>query len=350
MGVLHAQTESLPVQLELPGRVEAVRTAQVRARVTGVVLERSFEEGEWVEQGQVLYRIDPAPMQAALAQAKAQVSVAQANLQLAQSTAQRLEPLAGTKAVSAQTLDDARAAEAQARASLELAKAQAQSAALDLQYATVRAPISGRIGRGLVTEGALVSAGELTPMASIVQLDPVYVNLSVPVAELRALRAQSGTSLEQEQGAQVTLSDGDWQYAHTGSLLFTDVSVDPQTGSTLIRASFPNPDAELLPGMFVRGSVQGQRKELAVSLPEEVIQRSGGESSVIVVQDGVAKQRSVQVRRTVGTQVVVQGLESGDAVVTDGFQKLTVGQPVTAVEVQAQAEAPQTPTVAQAEE
>lgn len=335
VGVVSATSSSIPVEAELRGRVQASRTSEVRARVTGIVLERVFEEGDTVTQGDVLFRIDPAPMRATLAQAKAQVSVAEANLGLARLTADRLEPLAGSRAVSAQSFDEARAGVDQAEAALEVARAAVTTARLDLEYATVRAPISGRIGKALVTEGALVTAGANTQMATIVQLDPVYVDLTVPVNELRSFRRRRRSGALQASGepTRVTLFDTDgWTYEHTGSLAFTDVTVDETTGSTLLRATVPNPDQELLPGMYVRARVGGGTVEEGVAAPKQAVTRGSDGDSVLVVEDGKVVRRPVTVSGDRGASwVVTAGLSDGDALIVDGVQHVRVGAPVTAV-------------------
>ncbi len=332
VAVVDVQLEDVPVSLDLRGRIAASRTAEVRARVTGIVLERVFEEGDLVQEGDVLFRIDPAPFRAAYDQASARVTAAEADLAIARRSAERLAPLAESKAISAQTYDDATTAVTQAEAALKLAKAAAKAARLDLGYTSVTAPISGRIGRAMVTEGALVSGAQNTWLATIVQLDPVYVDLSVPVSELLTLRrAQQEGAVEasEEQGVvSVRTTDGA-VHPHPGSLLFTDVTVDPSTGNTLLRASVPNPGQLLLPGMYVQAEVTGQGSRQAARVPHQAVQRDATGSSVVVVVDGKAERRPVAVATSEGTSwIVTDGLSGGEQVVTEGFQKLRVGQPV----------------------
>lgn len=335
VGVIQTQLTEHAAQAELRGRVEAARTAEVRARVTGVVLERVFEEGDQVEAGDVLFRIDPAPMKAALQQSNAQVAVARAALRQAQQTQRRLKPLAGTRAVSAQIYDDAVAAVDQAEANLALVKAQRTTAKLNLDYATVTAPISGQIGRALVTEGALVTAAANTPLATIVQMDPVFVNMTVPVSELRRYRQGLREGALKRTGgvASVSLFDNDgWTYAHNGTVLFTDVSVDPTTGSTLLRATVPNPDRDLLPGMYVRARVSGSATEQATSVPKQAVIRDADGDSVLVVEDNKAQRRPVKVSGgRDNAWIVREGLEGGETVVVDGLQHVASGQAVQTV-------------------
>lgn len=333
VGVTTASVVEAPLEFELQGRIEASRTAEVRARVTGLVLERVFEEGALVEQGDVLFRIDPAPLRAALAQARAQVGVAEANHLIAKQTAERLAPLAGTRAVSAQTYDDATAGVAQTKAALDLARAAQTTASLNLEYATVTAPISGRIGRAMVTEGALVTATENTPLARIVQLDPVYVNLTVPVSRLRDIQRTRKASDGDAAAGTVSLFDGDWTHDQEGTLLFTDVTVDPQTGSTLLRASVPNPQQDLLPGMYVRARVGGGAlTQQVASVPQQAVQRSADGASVLVVRDNVAVRQPVTLGQSRADALLVTGgLSEGDLVIADGFQQVREGAPVNTV-------------------
>lgn len=332
VGVVDVAVREVPVEQEYRGRVAASRTAQVRARVTGVVMERVFTEGQTVEEGQVLFRIDPAPLRAVLEQARAQEATARAGLDIARRTAERLAPLAGTRAVSQQSLDDAQAAVAQSEAGLQQAQAAVTAARLNLSYTTVTAPISGRIGQAFVTEGALVSAGELTPLATIVQLDPVYVDLTVPATDLLRLRRSQTNGATQATGdaarVQVIPEDGQ-PYEHEGSVVFTDVTVDPGTGNTLLRASVPNPDGLLLPGLFVRGRLSGDITRTAMAVPQQALQRDANGASLYVVEEGVAQRRPVQVAGSEGDSwLVTEGLADGDTVIVDGVQHLRVGEPV----------------------
>src|SRR5690606_5756969 len=238
-----------------PGRIEPARTAEVRARVPGIVLERLFGGGAEGKAGDVLFRLDPAPREAAVAQARGELARAEASIYQADSLVRRYEPLVEARAISQQEYDNAIAAQKSAQAEKLSAQAALETARLNLEYATVRAPIDGRIGRALVTEGALVGQGEATPMARIQQLDPIYADFTQSVDDLLRLRAAvaEGRIQQHEDGAaRVSISLGNGDYTQQGRLLFSDVSVDPGTGQVTLRAELPNPDGVLLPGMYVR--------------------------------------------------------------------------------------------------
>lgn len=337
VGVVTVTPEPISISTELPGRLEASRTAQVRARAAGIVLERTFREGSEVAAGDVLYRIDPAPLRAALNTAKAQLARAQANLKQARSRAQRFAPLVRTNAISQQDYDDAVAARDQAAADVAAATAAVETAQLNLSYATVTAPIAGRIGRALVTEGALVGQGEVTPLATIQQIDPLYVNLTQSSAELLRLRhALANGQLDElsPEEAQITLVTEDGQeYPHAGRLLFSDISVDQSTGAVTLRAVVPNPDRFLLPGMYVRARLEQAVASNAIAVPQQAVSRSGqGDSVMVVDADGTVAVRPVQVGRAYGAHWVINaGLQAGDRVIVDGLQKIRPGVPVTPV-------------------
>lgn len=335
VGVVTAHFEDVGREADFRGRVQAARTAEVRARVTGIVLEREFEEGQQVEAGDPLFRIDARPMNAALARARAQVEAAEADLRLARLTADRLAPLAGTRAVSAQRHDEATANVQAAEAALALAKANVTTAGLDVEFSRVTAPITGRIGAAQVTEGALVTAGTNTQMATIVQMDPIFVDLTVPVDQLRAYRqAVRDGRLERRGASEVALflSDG-WTYPHRGTLAFTDVTVDPATGSTLVRASFPNPDNDLFPGMYVRARISGGVTERGVLAPMQAVSRGSDGPTVRIVEDGVVRVRPVELGGEHGDRIVVtHGLNEGDHLVVDGLQRASEGAAVSEVE------------------
>lgn len=337
VGVVTVEPEPITLVTELPGRLEAVRTAQVRARVAGIVLEQTFREGSEVKAGDVLFRIDPAPLQAALNSAKAQLARAEANFKQASSRAQRFAPLVKTNAISQQDYDDAVAARDQAAAEVVAAKAAVETARLNLGYATVTAPIDGRIGRALVTEGALVGQGEATPLAIIQQIDPLYVNLVQSSAELlRLRRALASGQLEELSPDEVKITliteDGE-EYPHPGRLLFSDISVDPTTGAVMLRAVVPNPDRFLLPGMYVRARLEQAVASNAITVPQQAVSRTGQGDTVMVVDDeGRVAVRPVQVGRAyVNRWVINAGLQPGDRVIVDGLQKIRPGIPVTPV-------------------
>ncbi|MFA5631280.1 MAG: efflux RND transporter periplasmic adaptor subunit [Porticoccaceae bacterium] len=315
--------EPLKLTRELPGRVAPLRIAEVRARVPGIVLRRLFEEGASVEAGQVLFEIDPAPFEMALARAEAEMARAEAVLYEAETALKRYEKLRGTGAISQQDLDSAQAAFRTARAARQAAKAGVDTAKLDLDYAAVKAPISGRIGRANVTEGALVGQDEATPLATIQQIDTVYVDFTQPVAEVLKMRAAaSDESAGQDKGARsVTLSVEGLDYQQKGRLLFSDISVDQATGQVSLRGEFTNPDGVLLPGMYVRATIVLGVDPQAILIPQRAIVRSGdGRPQVMVVGDeGVVQARPVQTGVMAGASwQILSGLEPGDNVIVGG--------------------------------
>lgn len=323
---------------DLPGRIEPARAAEVRARIPGIVLERLFEEGADVKAGEVLFRIDPAPLKAALAQARGALARAEANLYQANSLAERYEPLAEARAISQQEYDNAVAAQKSAEAEKMSAQAALETAQLNLEYATVRAPIDGRIGRALVTEGALVGQGEATPMARIQQLDPIYADFTQSVDDLLRLRsaaAEGLIQLHEDGAARVSVSLGRGGFSQEGRLLFSDISVDRSTGQVTLRAELPNPDAVLLPGMYVRVKTELGVEPSAVFIPQRAIQR--GTDSIpkvrIVGADDQVQERMVELGVMRGNEwQVVAGLEKGDRVIIEGVTKFPPGTQVEPVE------------------
>lgn len=337
VGVITTTLQSVALQTELPGRVEARRVALVRARVNGVVQRRLFVEGSDVKAGQALFQIDPAPYQAALATAQAALAKAQANLAQASALAERYQPLAAAKAVAEQDYVNAVAARRQAEADVAAGEAAVQTARLNLGYAHVTAPIAGRIGRAAVTEGALVSAAEATQLATIQQVDTVYVNFTQSSTELLELRkAFAANRLRKLDGAaavQVVLDDGS-ELKQTGKLLFSDLSVDPTSGQVTLRAEVPNPDNLLLPGQYVRVRLAQAELPAAIVVPQQAVTRSNqGDSVLVVGPDNKPTPRQVKVALGQGNRwVVLEGLEPGERVIVDGFQKMMVpGAPVTPV-------------------
>jgi membrane fusion protein (multidrug efflux system) len=322
---------------ELPGRLEASRVAQVRARAAGIVQQRLFREGADVRAGQLLFKIDAAPYQAQVASAQAGLARANANLGTAKALADRYKPLVEANAVSKQEYANAVAAEKQAEAEVAAAKAAVQTAQINLNYATVVSPISGRIGRALVTEGALVGQGEATPLAVVQQIDPIYVNFTQPASEaLRLRRAFEQGQLERagNRGARVhvLLEDGS-EYPQTGRLLFSDLTVDPATGQLTLRAEVPNPKGNLLPGLYVRVRLEQAKAGNAVLLPQQAVTRSNqGDSVMVVAPDGKVAPRPVKVGSAQGANwVILDGLKAGEQVMVDGFQKVRPGAPVKPV-------------------
>ncbi len=347
VGVITVAPGDVGLVTELPGRLEASRVAQVRARAAGIVQRRLFREGSDVRAGQPLFAIDAAPYRAAQASAQASLARAQANLGQASALAERYQPLVEANAISKQDYANAVAAQQQAQAEVAAAKAAVQTAQINLGYASVTAPISGRIGRALVTEGALVGQGEATPLAMIQQIDPVYVNFTQPAADVLQLRR----ALEQgrlkraagTQGAQVrvVLEDGT-DYPQPGRLLFSDLSVDPTSGQITLRAEVPNPKGLLLPGLYVRVRLEQAKAGNAVLLPQQAVTRSAqGDTVMVVTPDGKVNPRTVKVGDSQGGQwVILSGLNPGEQVMVDGFQKLRPNQPVKPVPWQKSAGTP----------
>ncbi|WJM95494.1 efflux RND transporter periplasmic adaptor subunit [Pseudomonas defluvii] len=329
------RVEPLAISSELSGRILAPRTAEVRARVAGVVLNRVYREGSDVKQGEVLFRIDPAPFQADYDSARAALAKAEANQFQARLQDQRYSELIAINAISRQDYDNARAAALQANADVAAAKAALERARLNLGYATVTAPISGRIGRALVTEGALVGQNESTPLATIQQLDPIHADLTQSTRELnalrRALRAGELQQVGQDQARATLIQDDGTAYPLPGKLLFSDISVDPSTGQITLRSEFPNPDLDLLPGSFIRVRLEQAIKQQAISVPQRAILRdSAGQPRVLLVD---AEQRISERPIVLGSAqqdrwIVSEGLVPGERVVIEGLQHVRVGDQV----------------------
>lgn len=335
--VVNVQPQPFAVTSELPGRIEPVRVAEVRARVAGIVLSRHFEEGADVKAGDLLFRLDPAPFQAALSQAEGELARAEATLAEKQAVVARYTPLVKIEAVSRQDFDAAQAAFKSARAMLKTATAGVDTARLNLEYATVKAPISGRIGRALATEGALVGQDEATPLAMIQQLDPIYADFRQPVADaLRLRRAFADGKLQQKEsaGAVISISVEGTGEKRDGHLLFSDISVDRGTGQVLLRGRFPNPDGLLLPGMYVRVHTPQGIDPQAILVPQRSVQRNlDGTAQVLLVgANNVVQARIVQTGSMRGTEwQIVEGLKPGDKVIVGGA--LAAVQPGVAVTI-----------------
>ncbi|NUU03174.1 efflux RND transporter periplasmic adaptor subunit [Herbaspirillum robiniae] len=339
VSVVTVAPQRIAVTNELPGRVEAYRIAQVRARVAGIVQKRVFKEGSDVKEGQVLYKIDPAQYKATYDSAQATLARAQANLTQAALKAQRYKPLVEVNAVSKQEYDDAVAAQKQAEADVASGKASVQTASLNLGYATVTSPISGRIGRALVTEGALVGQGsDATQLALVQQLDPIYVNVTQSSADLLKLQqAMANGKLKSvgENKASVTLMLENGQaYPLPGKLLFSDISVDEATGSVSLRAEFPNPKRVLLPGTYVRTKIEQAVDEQALVIPQQAVMRDASGSVVFVVNaDNKVEARPVKTGSALNNSwQVTDGLKDGDRVIVEGLQKVKPGAPVKPVQ------------------
>lgn len=343
VGVVTVSPGTVALSTELPGRLEASRVAEVRARVAGILQQRLFQEGSDVKAGQALFRIDAAPYEAALASARAQQTKAEAQLAQAQAVLERYRPLVSEQAISRQDFVNAEIAVRQAEADVALAKAAVQSASINRGYADVSAPIAGRIGRALVTEGALVGQGDVTPLAVVQQVHPLYVNFTQSASDALALaRAVETGKLLKGQGAQVqvVLEDGT-VHPQAGKLLFTDLTVDSTSGQVTLRAEVPNPAGRLLPGMYVRVRLAQAQAPQAVTLPQQAVSRSPqGDSVMVVGSDGKVSPRPVKLGgQQQGQWVVLDGLAAGDQVMVDGFQKLRGDAPVKAVPWQAPASA-----------
>ncbi|MFA5495412.1 MAG: efflux RND transporter periplasmic adaptor subunit [Porticoccaceae bacterium] len=330
--VLTVQTERVTRETELPGRTTAFLIAEVRPQVTGIVLERAFEEGSAVRTEQVLYRIDAAPYRAAYASAKAELARAEASLYAAQLLAERYAELVKTHAISRQANDDAIAALRQAQAEVAATQAQLTKAKIDLDYTAVKSPIAGRIGRSVVTPGALVMANQADALATVRQLDPIYIDLTQSSTE--RLRLQSDLAagrLQRTADATVPvtliLEDGS-TYSHAGRLAFSEVSVDQTTGSVTLRAVFPNPEGQLLPGMYVRARLaQGVQRD-AILVPHAAVTHDPKGLAVVMVvgPEDKVEARTVQTTQSLGDQwVVTGGLTAGERVIVEGLQRVRPG-------------------------
>ncbi len=342
VGVVTVQPGNVGLVTELPGRLEASRIAQVRARAAGIVQKRLFREGSDVKAGQALFKIDAAPYAAALQTAQATLARAQADLTQAGSLAKRYKPLLAANAVSQQEYDNAVAGEKQGEAAVASGKAAVETARITLGYASVTAPISGRIGRALVTEGALVGQGEATPLAVVQQIDPMYVNFTQSAGDVLKLRkAMEGGQFKKAGGenaaeVKVILEDGS-EYPQPGKLLFSDLSVDPTTGQITLRAEVPNPKDMLLPGLYVRVQLEQAQVSNAITLPQQAVTRSGqGDTVMVVGPEGKVETRSIKIGSAQDSRwLVLDGLKAGEQVIVDGFQKMQMlppGAPVKPVQ------------------
>ena len=353
VGVVIATPGDIGLITELPGRVEASRVAEVRARVAGILQKRLFKEGSDVKAGQALFRIDAAPYAAASESARATLSKTQANLAQASAQVDRYRPLVVANAISKQDFVNAEAAEKQAQADVAVAKASVRTADISLGYASVASPISGRIGRALVTEGALVGQGEATPLAVVQQVDPVYVNFTQSASDVFQLRrAMASGQLKRASSGEaasvkLVLNDGS-EYAQPGKLLFTDLSVDATTGQVTLRAEVPNPKGELLPGLYLRVRIEQAQANNAITLPQQAVTRTQqGDTVSVVDEDGKVSPRTIKVTAAQNNRwVVLDGLKAGEKVMVDGFQKLQMlppGTPVKPVPWQAPGASPAAP-------
>lgn len=342
VGVYEVKPQSLVVNAELAGRTAAYRIAEVRPQVSGIIIERSFHEGGNVETGQSLYQIDPATYQANYASALAILARDEAALNTARLKAERYADLVKIKAVSQEAYDDADAILKQARATVAMSKAALQTAQISLDYTKVRAPIAGRIGRSTITQGALVTSNQTTALATIRQLDPIYVDVTQSSAELLRLKRilDSGSPENLSTTVELILEDGSL-YAHKGELKFSEVTVDESTGSVTLRALFPNPQQQLLPGMYVRARVQESIHQQAILVPQQAVSRDakGNASALLLNTDNQVEMRALNVVRAVGNQWLIgSGLAAGDRVIIDGLQKVRPGAKASAIQVNATSE------------
>jgi membrane fusion protein (multidrug efflux system) len=334
VSVVKVHAETLPITRELAGRLAASRVAEVRARVAGIVLEREYTEGTDVRQGAVLFRIDPAPLRAALLAQEAALARAQADANNANDIARRYTELQSKGLISKQDLDNALASQRSTSAAVKQAEANLEAAQLDLNYATVEAPLSGRAGRAQVDEGALVGQGEATVLTTIEQIDPIYVNFSQTVAEFeqlqQSLMAQGGSS--QKTSVEVIQSNGE-VYPRKGEINFTEMAVDPSTGAVSLRAVVPNPDRRLLPGMFVKLRLTTGQVNNAYKLPQAAVSRDPRGAFLLVVDEsGTVQQRRVELKSmTVSDWIVTGDIKPGDQVIVAGLQKVQPGAPAKPV-------------------
>lgn len=337
VAVVTLAAEAVTLTRELPGRVNPYLVAEIRPQVSGIVRERRFDEGGRVKAGEVLYRIEDSTYRAEAQSARAELARAEATLAAARATAARVAELVGTGAVSRQDRDQTEAALGEAEAGVEAARAALVRAEVVLGYTRIASPIAGRIGKSSVTPGALVTANQAEALAVVQQLDPVYVDLSQSSAEWLSLRKEleAGTLESTAELPVVILLEDGTAYAEQGKLVFADVSVDPATGSSLLRVVVPNPATLLLPGMFVRAVIGTGTRSNAILAPQQGIQRdpTGAAFALVVGEDEKVARREVRVSRTVGDRWLVEGgLAAGDRLIVEGLQKVQPGAPARAVE------------------
>ncbi|HBM2774970.1 TPA: efflux RND transporter periplasmic adaptor subunit [Enterobacter hormaechei subsp. xiangfangensis] len=323
----------LAVKTELPGRTDAYRVAEVRPQVSGIILHRNFTEGSDVKAGESLYQIDPATYQAAYDNAKGELVKAQAAANIAHLTVKRYVPLVGTQYVSKQEYDQAVATAQQADASVVAAKAGVESARINLAYTKVTSPINGRIGKSSVTEGALVTNGQSTALATVQQLDPIYVDVTQSSSDFMRLKQQTSLQKGDTSSVELLMENGQ-PYPLKGTLQFSDVTVDESTGSITVRALFPNPQHMLLPGMFVRARIDEGTQPDAILVPQQGVTRTPrGDATVLVVNDkNQVESRTVVAPQAIGDRwLITEGLKNGDRVIISGLQKVRPGVTVVAI-------------------
>nr|WP_113864751.1 efflux RND transporter periplasmic adaptor subunit [Brenneria salicis]NMN92332.1 membrane fusion protein (multidrug efflux system) [Brenneria salicis ATCC 15712 = DSM 30166]RBP67672.1 membrane fusion protein (multidrug efflux system) [Brenneria salicis ATCC 15712 = DSM 30166]RLM32357.1 efflux transporter periplasmic adaptor subunit [Brenneria salicis ATCC 15712 = DSM 30166] len=339
VGIVTLKTQPLNVTTDLPGRTNAYRIAEVRPQVGGIILKRNFVEGSDVQAGDSLYQIDPATYQANYNSAKGSLAQAQASAEIARLTVNRYKPLLGTNYISKQDYDQAVATSRQADAAVQAAKATVDTAQINLAYTKVISPISGRIGKSTVTEGALVSTGQTNALTTVQQLDPIYVDVTQSSNDFLQLKKdlESG-ALKQSEGKatiRLLLEDGS-EYSLPGTLEFSDVTVDETTGSITLRAILPNPQHNLLPGMFVRARLEAGVNTNALLVPQQGVTRDPrGQATAMVVGEGdKVEVRALKTTKAIGDKwLVAEGLKEGDRVIVTGLQKIRPGVQVQAKEV-----------------
>jgi membrane fusion protein (multidrug efflux system) len=337
VGVVTVKVEQVTLQAELAGRTTAALVADLRPQVSGIVKARTFEEGALVKAGQVLYQIDPSMYRAAHDQAVADLAAAKATLASSKTKDERYDALAKVSGVSKQEADDARAAVALATAAVAQKEAALQAARINLGYTSIRAPITGRIGKSSVTAGALVTAGQPEALATIRSLDPIFVDLTESSEVRLKLRAALGAGTVKAGTAKVKLKLGDGSiYPHEGTLEFAEVAVDEATGTVTLRAQFPNPDETLLPGMYVRAVLDQAVVQAAMLVPQQGVTHDakGNATAMVVGKDGKAEVRTLVADRVIGDRwLVTSGLAEGDQVIVEGLNKIGPGMPVKPTEV-----------------
>lgn len=334
VSVVTMKTEPIVLTRDLPGRTSAVRMAEIRPQVSGIITKRFFVEGSMVRQGQQLYQIDPAPYQAAYNSARANLGKAESSLRSVQAKAARYEELVKIGGVSKQEYDDVMASLGQAKAEVAIGRSEVSTAKINLDYTKVMSPIAGRIGQSKLTEGALVNANQTDPLAVVQQLDQMYVDVSQSSTELMRLRQARPDGSATESTPVQLLVDGK-STGRTGTLKFSDITVNPTTGTVILRALFPNPDHMILPGMFVHARIEQQKHDQALLVPQKSVSRNtdGSVSVWVVGADGKANPRPITVSEVIGDKWLVEsGLKPGEKVVYEGIMKIQPGIPVKTVE------------------
>ncbi|MFY8328990.1 efflux RND transporter periplasmic adaptor subunit [Pseudoalteromonas sp. ZZD1] len=344
VGVITLKSQPLTLTKELPGRVAASQVAEIRPQVSGIIQSRLFTQGAEVKKGQALYQIDASTFEAQVATSKAAITKAKASIANAKAKSERYDELLKIKAVSQQDFDEADASYKGAEADLLTAQAQLKTAKINLDYSKVKSPISGQIGKSNVTAGALVSANQTTALATVTQLDPIYVDLTQSSSELTRLKkAIASGELDKDMAlhskVELKMEDGS-TYPHKGTLQFSEVTVDPSTGSVTLRAEFPNPEKLLLPGMYVRAVIVEGVKTNAILAPQRGISRNtkGEPTAMVVSKDNTVEPRVLKTDRTIGSNwLITDGLNDGDKLIVEGLQKIAPGAPVSAVPAESSA-------------